>query len=120
MTDEQATHAAHRDSSPPDPETVVHEGSTNLWADLGRPDAEETFLRARLLSKVVDLLRELGLTRAGAAKRLGVTKDTASDILYGKLNRFSFDDLIAFLRALDHDVEFVVKPIVRDEAASLT
>src|ERR1051325_8597781 len=91
-------------------EIEVRVGSSNVWADIGRPDAEEAYARAQLMAKLTGLIRERGLTQARAAKLLGTTQPTVSDLMRGKLSLFSLERLIAFLRALDQDVEIVVRP----------
>jgi predicted XRE-type DNA-binding protein len=91
----------------------VEGGSVNLWADLGYPDAEEMFTRCQLMSRIVDVIRERKLTQAKAAKLLGTTQPTVSDLMRGKLHLFSLERLIAFLRALGDEVEIVIKPAAR-------
>ncbi|HEX6912055.1 MAG TPA: helix-turn-helix transcriptional regulator [Longimicrobium sp.] len=88
---------------------VVELGSGNLWADIGRPDAEEALARAELMSRVTDIIRERRLTQARAAEILGTNQPTVSDLVRGKLSRFSLERLIAFLNALDQDVEITVR-----------
>lgn len=88
----------------------VEVGSGNLWADIGRPDAEEAYARAQLMAKLTGLIRERGLTQAQAARLLGTTQPAVSDLMRGKLSLFSFERLMSFLNALGHDVEIVVTP----------
>ncbi|HSU16013.1 helix-turn-helix transcriptional regulator [Longimicrobium sp.] len=88
--------------------------SGNVFADGGLPDAEEALARSRLLYTITKTIRERGLTQAKAAKLLGTTQPTVSDMMRGKLHLFSLERLIAFLKALGHDVEIVVKPARRD------
>lgn len=88
----------------------VEFSSGNLWADIGRPDAEEAFARAQLMSRVVDLIRERRLTQKRAAEILGTNQPTVSDLIRGKMSKFSLERLIAFLNALDQDVQITVRP----------
>ncbi len=97
----------------------VKVGSGNLWADIGRPDAEEAFARAQLMSRITDLIHERSLTQAKAAKLLGTTQPTVSDLMRGKLSLFSFERLMSFLNGLDQDVEIVVTPKQADGAARI-
>ena len=83
--------------------------SGNIRADLGRPDAEEAFARAQLMSRLTDLIRERRLTQAQAARILGTNQPTVSDLMRGKMSRFSLERLIAFLNALGQDVEISVR-----------
>jgi len=87
----------------------VEFGSGNLWADIGRPDADEALARAELMSRVVDLIRKRRLTQARAAEILGTNQPTVSDLVRGKMSKFSLERLIGFLNALDCDVEITVR-----------
>jgi predicted XRE-type DNA-binding protein len=87
----------------------VELGSGNLWADIGRPDADEALARAELMSRVTGIIRARRLTQARAAELLGTNQPTISDLIRGKLSKFSLERLIAFLNALDCDVEITVQ-----------
>jgi predicted XRE-type DNA-binding protein len=87
----------------------IEEGSGNLWADIGRADADEALARAELMRRISESIRARGLTQAEAAELLGTTQPTVSDLVRGKLSRFSLERLIAFLNALGQDVEIVVR-----------
>lgn len=88
---------------------VVEFSSGNLWADIGRPDADEALARAELMSRVTDIIRQRRLTQARAAELLGTNQPTISDLIRGKMSKFSLERLIAFLNALDQDVEIRVR-----------
>ena len=90
--------------------------SGNIWADIGRPDAEEAFARCQLMSRVVDLIRERRLTQKRAAEILGTNQPTVSDLMRGKMSKFSLERLIAFLNALAQDVQISVRPRPADSA----
>ena len=100
----------------------VEFGSTNLWADIGRPDADEALARAELMSRVTDIIRARRLTQARAAQVLGTNQPTVSDLVHGKMSKFSLERLIAFLNALDQDVEIRVRrrPADSNRAARVT
>jgi predicted XRE-type DNA-binding protein len=88
----------------------VEFGGTNVFADLGLPDAEELFARAQLMSRVDQIIRERKFTQAQAAKILGTNQPTVSDLMRGKFNKFSLERLIGFMMALGHNVEISVTP----------
>lgn len=90
-------------------DAVVHFSTGNLWADIGRPDADEALVRAKLLSDAADLVHERNLSASGAAETLGIDEACAADVVRGKLSRFSLERLIAFLNALGRDVEITVR-----------
>ena len=84
-------------------------GSGNVFADIGVPNPEEALARAELMGRVTDLIRARNLTQARAAELLGTNQPTVSDLMRGKLSRFSLERLIAFLNALDREVEITVR-----------
>lgn len=90
------------------PEFEISSG--NIWKDIGRPDAEEAFARSQLLYRVTTIIRERRLTQAQAAEILGTNQPTISDLMRGKMSKFSLERLIAFLNALGQDVEISVRP----------
>jgi predicted XRE-type DNA-binding protein len=84
-------------------------GSDNVFADTGVPNPEEALARAELMRRVTGIIRERRLTQAGAARILGTNQPTVSDLMRGQFSKFSLERLIAFLNALDHDVEITVR-----------
>ena len=91
-------------------ETEFFVSSGNLWADLGDPDAEEKLARAELLRRVMNVIRDRKLTQKRAAEILGTNQPTVSDLMRGKLSKFSLERLISFLTALGQEVEITVRP----------
>jgi|CXWL01.1.fsa_nt_gi predicted XRE-type DNA-binding protein len=87
----------------------VTEGSGNVFADLGRPDAEELQAKAMLTSEIARLLKKKGLIQSEAAALLHITQPKVSNLLRGKLSEFSTDTLRRYLNALGADIELVVK-----------
>ena len=94
----------------------VEFSSGNLWADVGRPDADEALARAELMSRVTDIIRRRRLTQARAAELLDTNQPTVSDLMRGKLSKFSLGRLMTFLNALGKDVEIRVRPADSDRA----
>lgn len=89
-------------------------GSDNIFADFGLPDAEEMMARAKLMVRVTALIEERGLTQARAAEVLGTNQPTVSDLMRGKINKFSLSRLISFLNALGQEVQIKVTPRPED------
>ena len=90
--------------------SAVYEGSGNVFADLGLPDADELFAKARLASTISDLIERRGLTQTQAAKLLETTQPKVSNLINGRLEGFSLERLARFLNTLGRDVEIVVRP----------
>ncbi|MEK7329189.1 MAG: helix-turn-helix transcriptional regulator [Candidatus Eisenbacteria bacterium] len=84
--------------------------SANVFRDLGF-DAEEAAnlkIRADLMIQLTKLIEARGLTQAAAAKLLGVTQPRISDLMRGKIDRFSIDGLVQMLGHAGARVSFVV------------
>ena len=87
----------------------VEEGSGNVFADLGLPDAEELLSKAALMLRIGEIIKGHNLTQAQAAHVLGASQPVVSNLLNGRISGFSLERLVRFLNALDRDVEIVVK-----------
>ena len=90
--------------------TKIEEGSGNIFADLGRPDAETHFLKAQIVSEIYRLTNERKLTQAQTGKLIGISQPEVSRMFKGNFREYSVERLIAFLRAFDRDVEIVSRP----------
>jgi predicted XRE-type DNA-binding protein len=91
-------------------DTTVHDSSGNVFEDMGFPDAEERLAKAELARVIRKVLKERALTQVQAAELLGVKQPDVSDLVRGKLARFSMDRLERFLNALGMDVRIQVGP----------
>ena len=83
----------------------VELSSGNVFADIGLKDAEELLLKAKLVTKMSQLIEKKGLTQAEIAKRTGLDQPKVSRLLRGQLSGFSADRLFAVLNRLGHSVE---------------
>lgn len=86
------------------------EGSGNVFADLGLPNADELYLRASLGTEIVKIIRKKGYSQKETAKILGVKQPEVSALLNAKFQRFSQEKLISFLNKLDYKVTVRVAP----------
>jgi len=91
-------------------DSTVHDSSGNIFEDLGLPNPEERLAKAELARVIRTILRERQLTQAQAAELLGIKQPDVSDLVRGKLARFSMERLERFLNALDMDVRIQVGP----------
>ena len=82
----------------------------NVFKDLGfsEDEAENLKVRADLMIELTQLIESLGITQAAAAELLGVTQPRVSDLMRGKIDRFSVDTLIEMLGHAGASVSFVV------------
>jgi predicted XRE-type DNA-binding protein len=78
---------------------------------LGYPpeEAEHLRIRADLMLALGEVIGERGWTQAEAARALGVTQPRISDLLRGKIDRFSIDTLVQLLGQAGADVTFKVR-----------
>ena len=71
----------------------------NVFGDLGLPpeEAEHLKIRSNLMIELTKLIRIRGLTQARAAKLFDVSQPRVSDLMRGKIDRFSIDTLVEML-----------------------
>lgn len=91
-------------------EAVVHDSTGNVFADMGMRDAEERLAKAELARAIRKILAARGLKQTEAAGLLGITQPDVSDLVRGKLARFSMERLQRFLNALDMDIRIQIRP----------
>ena len=82
----------------------------NVFADLGFPNSEQELVKARLTVEIYRLLKERGLTQAGAAKLLGTTQAQVSTLMRCRPVSVSVGRLMEFLTLLGRDIELAIKP----------
>lgn len=85
-------------------------GSGNVFADLGRPDADEMLVKAELVHQISSIVRHRRLTQVQTAEILGISQPKVSELLRGNLRGFSLERIALFLTALGRDVEIRVTP----------
>ena len=89
-------------------EIEVYQSSDNIFADLGRPDAEETFARVKLASQIADVIERRNLTQTEAAAIMHLDQPKVSALMRGRLSGFSLDRLLRCLTLLGQDVEIII------------
>lgn len=90
--------------------TRVRRSSGNVFRDLGFSGEEATNLKLRsdLMIRLSKLIDARGLTQSQAADLFGVTQPRISDLVRGKIDRFSIDTLIAMLGHAGVRIQIVV------------
>ena len=89
-------------------DTTIHDGSGNVFADLGIENADEYMAKSELAAEILRIVQRRRLTQAEAAKLLGIRQPKVSDLLRGRLDGFSTDRLLRFITRLGYDVQ--IKP----------
>ena len=87
----------------------IERGSGNVFADLGRPDAEAHLLKAELVTRIDKIVRQRGLKQVEAAKLLGLSQPDVSRLLRGSFREYSIERLLRLLTTLGRDVEIVIR-----------
>jgi predicted XRE-type DNA-binding protein len=87
----------------------IEEGM-NVYADLGFPDAEEMLVKAQLVVKITQILRERGWSQQQAPKVLGMTQPKLSKMLCGQFRGISEMKMMDCLVRLGCAVKIVVGP----------
>src|ERR1039457_5379056 len=86
------------------------EESTNVYEQLGFPDAEEMLVKAQLVTQIAEILRERGWSQQQAAKVLGLTQPKLSKMLRGQFRGISEMKMMDCLLKLGRAVKIVVGP----------
>jgi len=89
----------------------VTKSSGNVFEDLGfdTSEAENLKLRAQLMRELEKLIRDERLTQSDAAELLNIHQSRVSDLVRGKIDRFSIDTLVKLLARAGRQVEMTVK-----------
>ena len=88
-----------------------------VFSDLGFSSAEARNLqmRSQLMTALRKFVEKEGLTQAEAARRLKVTQPRVSDLMRGKISRFSLDTLVTMSgdAGLEVDLRITANPVSR-------
>jgi len=89
----------------------IERSSGNVFRDLGfgPEEAENLRMRSELMIQLGRVIDERELTQASAAKLFGVSQPRISDLVRGKIHRFSVDTLIAMLGHAGVRISLVVR-----------
>ena len=89
---------------------TITRGTTNVFADLGFPDAAERQTKTRLAFAINKLLNSRRLKQREAAELFSIPQPKVSAIKNYRLDNISVERLMEFLTALDQDVEIRICP----------
>jgi predicted XRE-type DNA-binding protein len=90
--------------------TAIEARSGNVFQDLGLPHANERLAKAELARGIRHIIHGRQWTQRRAAEVLAIAAPDVSDLMRGKLARFSQERLERFLNALGMDVHIRVRP----------
>ena len=89
--------------------TDIIKADENIFADLKISEPEEVLAKAMLARKIQKTLESRKLTQVEAATVLKIKQPDVSDLIRGRLHKFSLDRLMHFLNLLDWDIDIVIK-----------
>lgn len=95
----------------------IHQGSGNVFADLGLPDSEEMLLKSQIVVELHREIRARNLTQTAAAKRIGIAQPDLSNVLRGRFRGYSTERLMRMLTAFGRDIDIVVRTPTRARKA---
>lgn len=93
---------------------AIEEGSENVYGDIGVRDHEAMLIKAQLVAKIEELIKQKGLTQMKAGELLGLPQPKVSGLLKGNFRGISERRLMDCLIRLGSDVEVIVKPASRN------
>lgn len=82
----------------------------DAYAELGFPDAEAMLVKAQLVAKIAEILRQRGWSQQQAGKVLGLTQPKLSKMLRGQFRGISEVKMMDCLVRLGREVKIVVGP----------
>jgi predicted XRE-type DNA-binding protein len=91
----------------------IEQGSGNVYADLENRDAEEMLVKARLATKIGEIIKRRHLTQQQAAEILGLPQPKLSGMLRGQFRGISEVKMLECLNRLGRDVQIVVRKAAR-------
>ncbi|WP_035239295.1 helix-turn-helix domain-containing protein [Desulfobacter vibrioformis] len=90
--------------------------SGNIFKDMGLDLPDDRLAKAQIASMIYDIIEQRDITQEKAGHILGINQPKVSALKNGRLEGFSMERLFLFLKALDQDVDIIVKPKKQDEA----
>ena len=95
----------------------IEQGSTNVYADLGYPNADEMQVKAQLAFRIGEIIKRRRLTQTEASDVIGMPQPKLSGMLRGQFRGISEAKMINCLTRLGRDVTIVVGPARRRAGA---
>jgi len=86
----------------------IERSTGNVFADLGLPDADTHLLKAGLVTRIEQCIRERNLKQVEAARLLGLSQPDVSRLLRGDFREYSVERLFRLLNALGRDIEIKI------------
>ncbi len=88
--------------------TIVEEGSSNVYQDLGFTNANEMLVKAQLASQICNIIRANQWTQTEACKILDLNQPKLSNLVNGKFRGISETKMLDCLTRLGRNVTIVI------------
>lgn len=98
---------------------TIEESSGNVYVDLEMANAQEMLVKARLASKIGEIIKRQNLTQQQAAELLAMPQPKVSKLLRGQFRGISEAKMLECLARLGRDIDIVVKPARRRAVAGM-
>lgn len=82
-------------------EPEFEEGSENVYADIGFPNAEEMLEKSRLVAQIQTVIATLELNPQTAANRIGLSQAELANLLKGHFDQIQQAALLEYLDLLE-------------------
>lgn len=91
-------------------ETNIERSSGNVFADISLPNPDEHLAKANIALTIAEIIRARGLTQEEAGKILRLSQPKVSDLVRGKLDKFTTDRLLRYATKLNYNVIITLQP----------
>ena len=88
----------------------VKQSKGNVYKDIGILNADEMLLKAQLVAKINEIIKDRHWTQQEAAKILGMTQPKLSMMLRGQFRGISEVKMLECLARLGHNIKIIVGP----------
>ncbi len=91
-------------------DTKITESSGDIFEDIGFSSgkAEILDIKSNLMSEIESYINDNNLTQEQAASQMGVSRPRISDVVRGKIDKFTIDALIGMLAKVGRHVVVTV------------
>ena len=93
---------------------------SNVYDDLGLPDASEMQLKATLAAKIGEIIKDRHLTQAQVSEILGMPQPKISCVLRGQFRGISEAKLLECMNRLGRNIQIVVQKPSRSQIIGRT
>ncbi|WP_025225498.1 helix-turn-helix domain-containing protein [Fimbriimonas ginsengisoli] len=98
-------------------EKMIDRGNSDVFHDLGLPDADELLAKAKLARAISEAVRARKISQSQLARLTGIDQPKISLLMRGRISGFSSDRLMNILTKLDQDVVIFIRPKPDNRAA---